>query len=251
MATAESFDLETYLGAYMPKSLTPARWAAVEVHVRDLVRLVAPASEGEAKNLLGAMTRFLARMSADEGPDQMPFTADGIDRFIALERTSGAEDSTLGRVGRQLRRLLAAANGEADPAARRTAGRSRPPFDPITGDEWEQLRRISLDMEAGESDDGLAALLLAGEACGYDAAALAAAGWGAPKIAAIRKRILAEGGPRIELHRLRHRWLKGVLSQSVPLATLVTEHGLTRRDLERAVQGFTAGGASAALLRSA
>jgi hypothetical protein len=251
MANTESFDLETYLGAYVPRSLTPARWADLSAHVRDLVRQVAPTTEGEAKNLLGALTRYLARLGAEGVSVTSCLTADGIDRFVALERASGAEDSTLGRVGRQLRRLLAAAKGEADPAARRTQGGSRPPFDPLTDDEWSQLQRISLDMEAPESGEGLAALLRVGEECGYDAAALAAVGWEASEIAGIRKRILAEGGPRIELHRLRHRWLVGVLSQSVPLSTLVTEHGLTRRDLGRAVQGFTTDGASLAFLRSA
>jgi hypothetical protein len=251
MANTESFDLETYLGMYVPKSLTPSRWAVLSAQVRDLVRLVAPTTEGEAKNLLGALTRYLARMGADQGDETPPLTADGIERFIALERTTGAEDSTLGRVSRQLRRLLAASNGEADPAARPTKGGSRPPFNPVTDDEWDELQRISRDWATHESEGSMTAFLRVGEECGYDAAAMASAGWGPAKIAAIRRTIVAEAGPRLELHRLRHRWLKRVLSESVPLSTLVTDHGLTRRDLERAVQGFTADGGSAALLRSA
>ena len=145
MVTTESFDFEAYLGAYVPKSLTPSRWVALSTHARGLVRLIAPDNEGDAKNLLGALTRYLARMSADEGDGVPPLTADGIERFIALERTTGADDSTLGRVSRQLRHLLAASNGEADPAARRTKGGSRPPFDPVTDDEWDELQRFSRD----------------------------------------------------------------------------------------------------------
>ena len=90
-----------------------------------------------------------------------------------------------------------------------------------------------------------------GEDCGYDASDMAGGGWGALEIAALRKRIVCEGGPRVELHRLRHRWLKRVLSASTPLSTLVLEHGLTRRDLERSVQGFRADIGSVVLLRSA
>lgn len=251
MVNTESFDLETYLGAYVPKSLTPSQWAVMSTHVRDRVRLIAPTTEGEAKNLLGALTRYLARMGDEEGDETPPLTADGIERFIALERTTGAEESTLGRVGRQLRRLLAAANGEVDPAARRTQGGSRPPFDPLTDDEWGHLQRIACEWPALEGDGSLTVFLRVGEECGYDAAGMASAGWGPSEIAAIRSRIVAEAGPRLELHRLRHRWLKHVLSVFVPLSTLVNAHGLTRRDLERAVQGFTADGGSVALLRSA
>lgn len=108
MKPGESDDLEKYLSGYEPKSLSAEQWAAAGREALDLARLILPSSEGEAKNLLGALTRYLARMGADEEDGAPPLTSDGIERFIGLERTTGAEDGTLGRVSRQLRRLLAA-----------------------------------------------------------------------------------------------------------------------------------------------
>lgn len=246
MVNTESFDLEKYLDAYVPKSLSPSQWAVLSAPVRNLVRQIAPTAEGEAKNLLGALTRYLARMGGGAGDDVPALTADGIDRFIALERSVGAEDSTLGRVSRQLRRLLAVANGQSDPAGRRTKGGSRPPFDPMTEIEWVELQRLARDGEAN-----LAAFLGVGEVCGYAAASMASAGWGRSEIATIRRTIASEAGSTLDLHRLRHHWLTRVLSEPVPLSTLVTAHGLTRRDLERAVQGLAVQEGSSALLRSA
>jgi hypothetical protein len=190
-------------------------------------------------------------MGAGSGGDVPALTADGIERFIALERSVGAEDSTLSRVSRQLGRLLAVANGQSDPAARRTKGGSRPPFDPITQIEWDELQRLARDGEADASEANLAALLRVGEECGYAAEAMASAGWGRSEIATIRRTIASEAGLTLYLHRLRHHWLTRVLSEPVPLSTLVTAHGLTRRDLERAVQGLAAQEGSYALLRSA
>lgn len=98
MVTTEAFVLETYLAAYAPKSLTTSAWLSTREQVLDLVRQLAPATEAEAKNLLGALTRYLARMCPGDEADVSALTSDGIDRFVALERAAGAKDSTLGQV---------------------------------------------------------------------------------------------------------------------------------------------------------
>lgn len=63
MVTTEVFVLETYLAAYAPKNLTDSAWLNTRAQVLDLVRQLAPESEGEAKNLLGALTRYLGRIA--------------------------------------------------------------------------------------------------------------------------------------------------------------------------------------------
>ena len=120
MVTTEVFVLETYLAAYAPKNLTDSAWLNTRAQVLDLVRQLAPESEGEAKNLLGALTRYLGRMCPDGVADLSALTADGIDRFVAHERAAGAKDSTLGQVTPRLRRLLRAREGK--PGGASTAG---------------------------------------------------------------------------------------------------------------------------------
>ena len=250
MVTTEAFLLETYLAAYAPKSLTASAWLNTRGEVLDLVRHLGPESEGEAKNLLGALTRYLGRMCPDAVADLSALTADGIDRFVALERAAGAKDSTLGQVTPRLRRLLRAREGKPAPKRVRRRAGSLPPFDAVTDGEWEALARCATAM-AQEGKAALLGFLEVGEKCGFRPEGLAAGGWGPTEINDLRPVIETHHGLSLDLQRLRNRWLRGVMSVSEPLSTIVSRHGLTRRDLERAAQGFCTQDNSSALLRSA
>lgn len=250
MATTEAFSLETYLAVYAPKCLTTPAWLGARGQVLELVRQLAPESEGEAKNLLGALTRYLGRMCPDGLPDLSALTADGIERFVALEREAGAKDSTLGQVAPRLRRLLLAREGKPAPKKVRRPSGPLPSFDDVTDAEWEAVMLHATAMEQ-EGNAALLDFLGAGEKSGFRAEALAAAGWGSAEISDLRSALESRGGVSLDLRRLRNRWLRGVMSVSEPLSTIVSRHGLTRRDLERASQGFCTQDSSAALLRSA
>ena len=146
--------------------------------------------------------------------------------------------------------MLGALAGGTAPGQRSRKGATRPPFDPVSDDEWQCLHRVAAD-RANAGEAGLQGFLQVGEDAGFDPGALASRGWGPSEIAALRKRVGPGIGAGLELHRLRHRWLRDVLSQSVPISDQVARHRLTRRDLERAVQGFAVDESADLLLRTA
>lgn len=250
MANAKVFDLESYLDRYAPKSLSDGQWWAVRTVALDLTREVGPVNESDAKNLLGALTRFLARMCPVGDPQLSALTSEGLDSFIALERVAGAEDSTLGQVSRHLRRLLGALLGSPARKPGRAKTAAPPPFDPVGEVEWLLLLEYAADLESA-GDTNLKSFLAAGARSGFDAQALSLEGWGSTEVAALREQLRVCSGTTLELHRLRHRWLRGVLSDPAPLSELVSRHGLTRRDLERAVRALDVREDSQAALRSA
>lgn len=249
MGDTDTFNLDTYFAGYAPKSLTNSAWLSVRLQVREVVGALEPETEGEAKNLLGSLTRYLARMCVEDAVHVSALTSDGIDRFVALERAAGAKDSTLGQISPCLRRLLRALGGSPASKRCRKVG-TRPRFEPLNDSEWSIVRRVA-EEAAMAGAAGLLDFLEAGEKCGFHSAQLRDLGWGSPEISALRAEVETHGGMRLELHRLRHRWLKDVLAAAEPLAEVVTRHGLTRRDLELGVQGFTASESTGALLRSA
>lgn len=250
MVTTEAFVLETYLAAYAPKSLTASAWLNARGEVLDLVRQLGPGSEGETKNLLGALTRYLGRMCPDGVADLSALTAGGIDRFVAMERAAGAKDSTLGQVTPRLQRLLRAREGKPAPKRVRRRTKSLPTFDAVTDVEWEALAQCATAV-ALEGKAALLAFLEAGEKCGFRPEGLAAVGWGPTEINDLRPAFETHSGLSLDLQRLRNHWLTSVMSVSEPLSTIVSRHGLTRRDLERAARGFCTQESSSALLRSA
>lgn len=102
---AASFDLEAYLSTYRPQLISGDTWELVRADVLDAVRQVGPTGRTDARGLLGAVGRFLARMAAHQGSTLELLTRDNIDRFVELERLAGSVDGTLGQDTARLRRI--------------------------------------------------------------------------------------------------------------------------------------------------
>lgn len=224
-------------------------WDVVGGDVRDLVRMVGPLTQADARALLGAAGRFMARMVGQQVPSIDLLTDDAVTRFLELERLAGVPGGTLSQVSRRLRRLANARAGRAEPSRKRNCARVAA-LSPYSDADMTTLRVVAASEQA-KGDGRLQLLLELVEQGGLRASALADHGLDSGVVAALRAVVREEAQLRLEMHRLRHRWLVRVLSQDAPVAVLMRRHSLGRDDLETVLPGLQSAATSASVIRSA
>jgi hypothetical protein len=247
--SAASFDLEAYLSTYRPQLLSEEIWAVIGADVVAAVRSVGPTRRADARGLLGAVGRFLARMAAHRVPTLDLLTRDNIERFIELERLAGENDGTLGQVSLRLRRIENARAGRVGRQRTRSGPRAVP-LNPYTDDDMAVLARLA-EQRHQDGDDALMLLIELAEGRGARTAVLAARGLTSTAVAGLRDAVRNESEIRLRVHRLRHRWLLRVVCEGTPVAVIVRDNDLTRDDLKTVHAGLVATASGTAVIRSA
>lgn len=230
MTTSQLFDLDSYLASYSSLLLSPADWDLLRDDVFGVVRAAKPKTEADARGLLAAAGRFFASLALSGCPSLELLTRQNIRSYIEGCRRNGDNVGTLEQVDRRLRILETARAGRPAPAATRAAARYAV-FDPYSDAELMQLVRTA-DVMAADGDSHLSDLIRLVEQDGARASDLPAAGLASAQVGALRAQLRATLEIRLEVHRLRHRWLARTVSRKVPVATLMTAHGVHRGDIE-------------------
>lgn len=249
MTTSQQFDLDAYLASYSSLLLRPEHWTLLRDDIIAVVRAAEPKTEADARGLLSAAGGFLASMALSGRPSLALLTRENIRSYVDGRRLNGDNVATLERVDLRLRILERVNAGRSAPAATRTARRNAP-FHPYTDDEMLQLHRVA-DLMAVHGDPRLARLIQLAEQEGVRGSDLSAAGFPGAQVGWLRTQLRTTSEIRLVVHRLRHRWLARTASRRVPLATLMTTHGLTRGDVETILPVLRPTAAGTSVIRSA
>jgi len=231
-------DLNALFDSYQSTYIEGPDWEALKPGLFALVLVVAPAAKYDARLLLASACRFL-KQRRPNGPFDLDLLRDEeIREFVAVERSRGTNDGTLGQVQRSLCRLEAARRGHPSPTAKRQ-GRRLQTYRPYTDQEL-------LDLQAAAGTEPAADLrdLLNAMAAGTRALQLGNGGLESSRVQAAKATAASAGVP-LDLARLRHSWLGGVVLPGVAVAELMLSRGVTRDELElmAPIVGRTSGAA--------
>lgn len=247
--TTSPFDLDDYLSSYSSLLLRPEHWTLLRDDIIGLVRAAEPNTEADARGLLSAAGGFLASMALSGRPSLALLTRENIRSYVEGRRLKGDNVATLERVDLRLRILERVRAGRSAPAASRSARRNAP-FHPYTDDEMMLLHRVA-DLMDVHGDPRLAQLIRLAEQEGARGSDLLTAGLTGAQIGSLRTQLRTTSEIRLEVHRLRHRWLARTVAQKVSVATLMTVHGLHRGDIETILPALRPTPAGTAVIRSA